>query len=167
MKRFTDAVVRSVETQNWFSAIALALTLPDICGALETPREQNGVRYKRWFKQWMEPTYSVVIPVIGPHVFLSADNCWALRCSYLHAGNGEIRPGNIQSALESFHFIEPPHNGRTIHMNKVGEVLQLQVDKFCDEMIAAVEEWQGYVAGDLEIEARRQELLQVHSFAQD
>ena len=164
MKRFTDAIESSVQTQNWYAAIALTLTMPDICGALETPEAGNGVRYKRWFAAWMEPNYTTVLPKIGRHVFLSAENCWGLRCSYLHAGNGEIRPGKVKQVLESFHFIEPPPGNNTIHLNQVGRALQLQTDIFCREMIAAVLAWQDTVKDDADIESRRQDLLQIHNF---
>lgn len=157
--------MRSVETQNWLSAISLTLTIPDICGALETPNARNGVRYKRWFTEWMEPNYTIVLPKIGPHVFLSADNCWALRCSYLHAGSTEIRPQNIELALRAFHFIEPPNNGNIVHMNQLADgLLQIQSDKFCEEMITAVKEWQACIKDKPEIQARMSKLLQIHNY---
>lgn len=34
---FTNAVKNSLEQENWYSALTLALTLPDICGKLENP----------------------------------------------------------------------------------------------------------------------------------
>jgi hypothetical protein len=37
MKRFSDAVRASVEQRNWYGALALALTMPDVCGRLESP----------------------------------------------------------------------------------------------------------------------------------
>ena len=52
------------------------LTLPDICGALETPNEPNGDRYKRWYNENVIPSFTV----------LTADECWKYRCSILHEG---------------------------------------------------------------------------------
>ena len=37
MERFTNAVIKSLATENWYSALSLALTLPDICGKVEQP----------------------------------------------------------------------------------------------------------------------------------
>lgn len=163
INRFTDSIKRSIESRNWLSAIALTLTIPDICGALETPNEGNGVRYKRWFGQWMEPNYTVDLPGCGRRAFLTADSCWALRCSYLHAGSFEVRHQKIEFPLKAFHFIEPPGNGNTIHMNRIGAVLQIQSDVFCEEMITAVKEWQASIGGMPEIQDRLRDMLQIHS----
>ena len=160
MNRFIDAVEKSIETKNWISAIALALTIPDICGSLESPYVKNGERYKSWFRRWVEPAYTKNFPVTGEHVFLSAENCWALRCSFLHAGSSEIRP-DVKSALENFHFIIPPH-GRIIHCNLEDNVLQLQTDLFCRDMIGGVIAWKVVVEGDPCIAAREKDMLQIH-----
>jgi hypothetical protein len=36
MKRFTDAGRRALRDNNLYAALSLALTIPDICGSLET-----------------------------------------------------------------------------------------------------------------------------------
>ena len=78
------------------------LSLPDICGGLETPCERHGVRYRRWYEQNVRPTFPI----------LTAEECWKYRCSILHDANSE-------SADTSNHrnivFIEPkPGIGRSI-----------------------------------------------------
>lgn len=39
------------------SALALTLTLPDICGQVEMPSARVGARYKSWFDQYVAPLY--------------------------------------------------------------------------------------------------------------
>lgn len=36
MDRFTSAVRQSLENKNWYAALYLSLTLPDICARLES-----------------------------------------------------------------------------------------------------------------------------------
>ncbi len=37
MKRITDSIRKSVKSQDWYGALSTALTLPDVCGRLESP----------------------------------------------------------------------------------------------------------------------------------
>lgn len=162
MDRFTKAISDALDAENWFAALSLSLMLPDICGSLETPRAQNGERYKRWYTQWIQPVYTTIFSGSTPYVFLTADDCWQLRCSYLHAGNGEIKTKNT---LDSFHFIEPPGNGNVVHRNQIGGVLQLQIDVFCRDFIDAVARWDSSVISDADIQARKKLLLGMHTTA--
>ena len=60
-------------------------------------------------------------------------------------------------------FIEPPRSG-VIHCNQSDSKLQLQVDIFCEDICAGVEDWATQVlAYDRTIQARMAELLVVHS----
>jgi len=83
MKRFTSSIRKSIDTKNWYGALMTALTLPDICGKLETPNENSKARSVRWLRTWIEPHYT---DDELNHVFLSAEDCYALRCSFLHEG---------------------------------------------------------------------------------
>jgi hypothetical protein len=50
-----------------------------------------------------------------------------------------------------------------VHMNQSGNVLQLQVDIFCREMCAAVENWiNDIVKGNAALEGRLKSLLEIH-----
>lgn len=161
MDRFTKAISDALDADNWFAALSLSLMLPDICGALETPSAGNGERYKRWFTQWIQPTYTISVAG-SPHTFLTAADCWQLRCSYLHAGNGEIK---TKATLDSFHFIQPPGNGNVVHRNQSGGVLQLQIDVFCRDFIDAVMRWDHSTRTDQNIQDRKKLLLGMHTTA--
>ena len=39
MKRFTNSIIIALQVENWYGALTLALTLPDICG------RKKGVRH--------------------------------------------------------------------------------------------------------------------------
>lgn len=160
MKRFTDAIRSAVEAKNWYGALTIALMLPDVCGRLETPGESSTRRYVRWFNEWMLPTYTVQVGGIA-HLFLTGEDCYALRCSFLHAGSSEISEQRIQKALTDFHFITPPSWG-TAHRNQIGSVLQLQVDIFALEIAEIVDKWCVEKAADATLQERMAGLLKIH-----
>ncbi|WP_305843082.1 hypothetical protein [Photobacterium leiognathi] len=132
MQRFTSSIRGSLKTGNWYGALMTALTLPDICGKLETPDEYSKARSVRWLRQWIDPMYTRHIGADNrKHVFLSAEDCYALRCSFLHEGISKIEEQKARKALEDFHFITPLP-GMNIHCNQSGNSLQLQVDVLCN-----------------------------------
>jgi hypothetical protein len=140
MYSYINSVRQSVKNQNWYSALSLAITLPDICGRLEAPKSYSFKRYKNWFNKYMSKKYTLTINS-ETHVFLSGNDCYALRCSFLHEGHDSITEQDKRQALDSFHFVAPPSDGSVIHCNQAYNVLQLQVDIFCDDICLAVEEW--------------------------
>lgn len=160
MDRFTNSIRESLKAENWYGALMAALTLPDICGKLETPTEGSQARSVKWFKQWIEPLYTSKIGR-REHVFLSAEDCYALRCSFLHEGVSNIEEQRARKALEDFHFISPLP-GMHIHCNQSNNSLQLQVDVFANQIADAVDKWAESVSEDTEISERMKGLIVVH-----
>ena len=111
--RYLDSIIKSLESKNWYAALFTALAIPDICGDLEQPSEKSSrVRYVNWYNKYMLPQYSVTMPSLRePHVFLSGDDCYALRCSLLHQGTGDIGKQKVSTTLESVRFNEPSDEG--------------------------------------------------------
>jgi hypothetical protein len=93
MDRFVKAVRLSVQQRNWYGALAVALTMPDICAQLENPTRESHKPYVEWFNRYMLAKYTVAAGPPGymdPRAFLSGDDCYALRCSYLHTGADDV-----------------------------------------------------------------------------
>jgi len=161
--RYLDSIIKSLESKNWYAALFMTLVVPDICGALQHPNEKSGVRYVNWYNKYMLPKYS---SAMGPrqevHVFLSGDDCYALRCSLLHEGTGDIGKQTISKILESVHFNQPSDEGGVLHCNQHNNVLQLQVDIFCNDFVSAARQWLLDVQGDAGVEARMQLLSKIH-----
>ena len=162
--RYLDSIIKSLESKNWYAALFIALAIPDICGDLEQPSEKSSrVRYVNWYNKYMLPQYSVTMPSLQePHVFLSGDDCYALRCSILHQGTGDIGKQKVSTILESVRFNEPSDEGGGMHRNQYKNVLQLRVDAFCNDIINATRQWLSDVQGDASIQARIQLLLKIH-----
>lgn len=163
MKRFTASIRKSVNSGDWYGALSTALTLPDVCGRLEDPNQASKARYVAWFKLWMQPHYTQRVGADRrEHIFLHGEDCYALRCSYLHEGGSNIEEQRAQKALEDFHFITPI-GGMYVHCNQVNNMLQLQVDVFCLQIADAVDAWMEHVKDDEDIQTRLSSLLIIHN----
>ena len=166
MQELVNSVRTAIAQRNWYAALSLALALPDICGFLESPNDGSQRRYVAWCDRFLVPRYTTRI---GPdqieHVFLSGQDCYALRCAFLHEGSDDITRQRARQALESFVFVEPP-NGRMIHRNQANARLQLQVDIFCADVCAGVDSWlQTVFHTQADIQARANDLLSIRSLA--
>jgi hypothetical protein len=96
------------------------------------------------------------------NVFLSGEDCFALRCAFLHEGADEIVRQRARKALESFIFVDPPPGGGAVHCNPSNAQLQLQVDRFCEDLCNGVEAWCSELMGDAAVQDRMNELLMIH-----
>lgn len=96
MDRFIDAIHTSLATQNWYAALYLSLTLPDICARLESNnRKTNRNKFVAWFDKYLASKYRAQIGADREmHVFLSGNDCYALRCAMLHEGESNIAYNN-------------------------------------------------------------------------
>lgn len=135
MINFIDSVRKSVNNRNWTSALSLALSLPDICGYLQYGKIGSKKRYIQWWEQNVQCKYTVKSSD-GLRVFLSGSNVYALRCAFVHQGSDEIE---FKEEIRKFQFTAPGKS--TIHNNKIGDIHQLQVDVFCEDISSSVETW--------------------------
>lgn len=97
MQQFTHAIVLALNNKNWYAALAVALALPDICGWLENPDEKVGKRYSNWYNKNFKYTLIEKIPEEirkefrnEQKSFLTGEDCYSLRCAYLHSGIDDI-----------------------------------------------------------------------------
>lgn len=95
----------NIKDERWQSALALALTIPDICGGIAFPdivkryrdgrvildRQKNpsrdvGGQYIRWFDEYAGDFFKVSPNDSEPYI--CGERCWQLRCEYLHQNKG-------------------------------------------------------------------------------
>ena len=88
------------------AALALALTLPDICGQVEYPSiTKVGERYTEWFDNFVDPTalYDKFFDEFGAFQLLKSQDIYKLRCSFLHSGDLDIS----NNTIDRFDLVEP------------------------------------------------------------
>jgi hypothetical protein len=162
MKRFTDAIAKALADKNWLAAVALSLTMPDVCGGMEHPNDGSEKRYRAWWDKYMLKHY--------PR--LSSADAYALRCAYLHEGGLHQR---ARKALTQNHFVVPKegvlprrHSARKVRNMVASSRARgkkpriLQADTFCRQIIDALDTWSNDVSKDPAVQKLLQSLLKVH-----
>lgn len=143
MDDFLDQVeVAANDARLYYLALLGALAIPDLCGALEAQGgEATRARYKSWFDTHVGPLY--VNHWAGDEPFLSGEDCYLFRCSYLHQG----RTQHPRSGYSRILFVEPGTTTNVFHMNIMNDALNIDVRLFCLEMVTAARGWLAGVAG--------------------
>lgn len=132
MKNLIESIQKALKERNFYAALYLALTLPDICGKITSPSAHSKDRYIKWFDHYLSKQYSG---------FLTGNDCYALRCAALHEGNENITEQDARSGdLEYFVFLEAGPHCNHCRVNSES-FLQLNVEKFCQDIITGVERW--------------------------
>jgi hypothetical protein len=156
MQEFIDAVRKSVAAEHWHAALALALTLPDICGALDDPTARSQVRFRKWWEEWAQPSFTSNIGADSvSHVFLGSGDAYAFRCAYLHAGSDSIDGERASDRLKSFMLTY----GAPIHLNQMNDRLQIDVGRFTSTIADSVEKWLRAREGDRGFRSRIEGLV--------
>lgn len=154
MKQFIDSLEQAITSGNNFGALIIALTLPDICRKIQDPNSTSAKGYTAWFDKWMGHHY---VKYMGSPptktVFLTGSDAYALRCAMLHQGEFDITDQRARVAIKNFKFIVPPP-GWIIHCNSVGDILQLQPDVYCRQVLQAVKDWEKDVSSDPDVKSR-------------
>lgn len=169
MRHLTAAVRQAIDQENWYAALGLALTLPDICGRIESPRRRSQERYIDWCDRYLAPRYSISSTMMKPEVrvMLRGSDCYALRCAVLHEGADDIVDQRAREALAAFEFVAPPpadSRAPGLVWNLNATTLRLQVDIFCEAICEAVDEWEAtVVAQDEGARVRAASLMTVRS----
>ena len=161
MRNFIEATKAAVAAGNWYAALTIALTMPDICGRLEDPSKGSQARFVGWYDRYLLKCYQFEVGSSQMlHTFLCGSDCYALRCAFLHQGEFGIDDQSARQALEHFHFTAP-RPGSFIHMNQYDMALQLQVDRFCLDVCDGVEQWLQDIQGNADIQARMGKLATI------
>lgn len=129
-------IERAIEAKIWYAALAVSLSLPDVCSLLELPAEQSWSKdwkYAGWFDRNL-PNY---LPLF------SGQDCYRLRGGILH--NAKIRKDESRwdyIALTTsdspmrMHLCVSRNNGGTKE-----SALTLDIEIFCQDIVAATRKW--------------------------
>ena len=114
MIRRIEEIRKCLDQELYEAALALALTLPDICGQIEYPNTSTGERYRDWIKAFVDdtvfydPRFEVLkkIGIVNPNQTfepLTAADIYKLRCHFLHCGDDDIE----SSRIDKFQLVKP------------------------------------------------------------
>lgn len=175
MIEIINSINLSLSNNNFYSALSMALIIPDIAGKIDSPLVGSQRRSIDWYDKYILKYYSSVReePIMengkfkldpnGRHimveknsVFLSGNDCYALRCSFLHEWSGDITEQRARETLSRFEIVGNVRKTIFIHMNYIAQfdgrnaILQIDVADFCQDMIRGYTEWMGDIGEDEE-----------------
>ncbi|PAA25955.1 hypothetical protein [Pseudomonas fragi] len=134
MDELLDQLDQVADKGLCYVALFTALTIPDMCGALESADgKASGAKYKAWFDKWVAKDYTV-----GPErtPSLSGETCYAYRCGLLHQGRNMHEKLGYSRIL----FVEPG-NGFVMHNNVINDALNIDIPSFVKGITGAARKW--------------------------
>jgi hypothetical protein len=133
---FSD-IERALKARLYYVAIAVSLSIPDICAALELfPADKRVTRknYIAWFKENLSSEFQV----------FTAEDCYRLRCGVLH----KARSSHPELSYHRIALMLPTPGGYTIHEADAGynggseeRILTMHPEIFCHRVIAGARRW--------------------------
>lgn len=160
MERFTQAIVTSIESENWYAALTLALTIPDICSRLSNPdlAQKSQKRYVKWFDEYILHHYESPFHGKG-FTFMSGGDCYALRCALLHEGRDDITSQKARREVLSKIIFSTTGS----HRCQINGVLILNLQAFCSEICQGVQSWNQDYKESSEVQGAIKELLTIQT----
>ena len=145
-------IERALDRGFHYLAIVSALTLPDLCAALEAANgETTKAAYRGWYDAWLAPKYPMI----------SRIDIYRLRSGVVH--QGILGPNGMQ--YDRIVFTIHGH-GAIIHGNLSannagvqGSALQLDAGIFCSDVIESVRQWYSAKKDDPIVKANMPRLL--------
>lgn len=128
MESILEEIDKALDAGLYYLAIAMALTIPDICAALESPSgKTSGPKYKAW--------YNANLAGIYPNI--TDEDCYSLRCGVLHQG----RLGHSNMQYGRILFTLPNSQNNYFHNNILNDALNLDAMQFCNDVISCTRLW--------------------------
>lgn len=158
MLKKIKSIELSLNSNNVLSALALSLTIPDICGQVEYGDEMEGgrnsrKRYERWFNEFVERYYAdesggIEDYKLAESTYFTGEMCYQLRCSFLHDGNSDItKNGKIErNFIFELNLFVGDSISRVEFKNSRDEVIsktktiKINVKKLCESLCEAARE---------------------------
>jgi len=153
-----EEIELNVRDERWQSALALALTLPDICGGIAfadvvkryrdgrimldrqgVPVRDVGGQYVRWYDTYAAPFFKLKEEDERPYI--CGPRCWQLRCEYLHQNKGflnsESEPASrfhlgVNCGTSVCQATEEPHQAQDGIID-----IRIDIEQFCLRMCCA------------------------------
>jgi len=134
LKDVLDQIRLALNQNLYYVALWTCLTLPDICGAIDSTNGQaDPGKYARWYDKWVArncPSFT-------------GQDCYYFRCTMLHQGRMMIPRGTYSRVF----FLEPGATSNIFHCNVFNNALNIDLRIFCEAMIDGAERWLKSVVG--------------------
>lgn len=153
-----EDIKKALGNEAYLSALALTLTLPDICGRVEYPYEESTrKRYVAWFNKY---AYDIYFKYDGDYkdnyvgTEFEGETCYLLRCKLLHEGHINIKDDRIKITDFELSITSTDDNGiyasrhgvTTLQDGSKNYSVRLDVRDLCNKICRAAEQY--YIANN-------------------
>lgn len=166
MRRFTDAGRHCFAAGIEYAGLFIALSLPDICAALENQTEGRR-RYIEWYRRWAEPSFRTVVAGT-PRLLFSAEDCYGLRCSILHSGSSLIDKRRNPSGIDEVWVSEAAYTSTRNTLENINDgsgtlkkIFQVKAIDLGHAIFDAVDAWDVAKAGNATVLMSKERLLKL------
>lgn len=133
MRDLLNQIHGAVKGQAYYLALYASMTIPDICGAMESYDGQaTKSKYIAWFDKYMAPKYFAC-----GQATLTGEACYFYRCAVLHQGRAQHPKLGFSRIL----FVEPGATTNVFHNNVLNDALNIDISIFCSDVLAGANAW--------------------------
>lgn len=139
---------KALDNGMYFIALQSALTIPDICSALESENgETNGKNYAKWYDKNVKRDGD----------YMTGDDCYFYRCSCIHQGISVNDRMNYTRVLFLY-----PNSSLVMHNNILNDALNIDLIQFCSQMVYSCKEWLSSHETDSIVKRNYSKLMKVY-----
>lgn len=149
MEFLLKEIEQALNSGLYFIALQSTLTLPDICGALQSV---DGIATRDDYITWYD-TYAKE----SSRNAISGQDCYYFRCSCIHQGTSQ----NPRSSYKRILFLVP-NDQLFLHNNIIEDALNIDINIFCSNIIAAVRKWEQRIKNDANFVRNYDNLIKVY-----
>jgi hypothetical protein len=134
MQSLLREMMSCFHAKAYYPALITAVSIPDICGALESDGRAHSTKYIDWFNSNAARYFDTL---------LDGATAYSLRCSVVH--QGRLSNPKFKHVCDEIMFVTG-NNGISLHLIKIrrsrGKVfLVLELDKFCATIYKSTMDW--------------------------
>lgn len=171
IEQYCIEIEKALESELLYPALALSLSLPDICASLHLPTDRPTRRshYVRWCRRYL----TVVVKNRSRRVAeFRATHVYALRCAFLHNGTTELqeRHNRTRGTVGAIQLVwtRPIPNGYMIIGMYTDETrkarkahIQMNVEMLCGALTRGARTWATDTVGNRNVKRNLPRLLGV------
>ena len=149
MREMLEQIRKAICIDLHFVALSSALMIPDIAGASDSKDSiATGEKYRTWYDKWIGSSCS----------FMNGEICYQMRCSLLHQGSLNLNKVKFKRVL----FVHPAIKGLHMHCNILNDALNLDIGRFCLDLIRGCENWLMEIENTLQFKTNYDKFMRVY-----
>ncbi|MFA6353575.1 MAG: hypothetical protein WCW93_01445 [Candidatus Paceibacterota bacterium] len=108
MEPLFSEIKKSLEDGNFYAALFMVLTIPDICLSVKMGKHA-GQDYEEWFNNNLSRYKG----------YMTGKDCYAFRCAILHEGSDNVLSQSKKDIIDKFEILSKKESSHLIYMGAI------------------------------------------------